>query len=110
MNVSKLLIVLALPLSFTAAALAGEVSGTDKPNAAAAEGPVSRAEVLADLQIWHASGMADLDNGEVGMAYTPVHDAVLARYEALRAAPSFAALVHRIAQRLGDKVVLAAAQ
>jgi hypothetical protein len=110
MNVSKLITVLAFPLCVTGAAWAHEASGTDNPGAAASEAPLARAEVLADLQVWRESGMAAVSDGEEGRAYTPAHDAASARYAALRSAPSFAALVLRIAHRLGENVVLAAAR
>ena len=112
MNVSTLIAVLALPLCVSSAALATEVSGAGNPNALAAEAPVSRAEVLADLQIWRESGMAALSDGEEGLADTPAYNAASARYAALRSAPSFAALVMRIAQRRGETVTvtLASAQ
>lgn len=109
MNVSKLMTVLALPLCLSGAAWAGDASSADKSPAAPTHAAMSRAEVLADLQIWRESGMAELNSGEVGLAYTPAYEAAAARYEALHAAPSFAALVQRIAQRMGGKVMVAAA-
>lgn len=72
--------------------------------------PVSRAEVLADLQIWRESGLEALQEGEESAVYTPRHDAALARYTALRASPSFAALVQRIAQQRGERVLMTAAK
>lgn len=106
MMLSKLTSVLATLLcaGSTTLACAAEGSGT------AAEAPLSRAEVLADLQIWRESGLAALQEGEESAVHTPRHDAALARYAALRAAPSFSALVHRIAQQRGERVLMTAAK
>ena len=77
---------------------------------AATERPLSRAEVLADLQIWRESGLEALQEGEESVAHTPPHDAALARYAALRASPAFGALVQRIAQQRGERVLMSAAK
>jgi hypothetical protein len=108
MNVSKRIAVLSLPLCLIGAAAADESRNAASPMAEAAQAPVTRAEVLADLQIWRESGMAALSDGEEGRADTPAYRVATANYAARRAAPSFAALVLRIAQRLGEKVMLAA--
>jgi hypothetical protein len=79
-------------------------------NGAPAERPLTRAEVLADLQIWRESGLQALQEGEESAVYTPRHDAALARYAALRASPSFSALVQRIAQQRGEVVQMTAAK
>jgi hypothetical protein len=82
----------------------------DDGMATAAERPLSRAEVLADLQIWRESGLEALQNGEESAVCTPHYDAALARYAALRASPAFAALVQRIAQQRGETVLVSAAK
>ncbi|MDO9074565.1 MAG: hypothetical protein Q7U73_14985 [Rubrivivax sp.] len=106
MMVSKLTSVLGtlLVAGSTTLAVAAEGDG------AAAERPLSRAEVLADLQIWRESGLEALQEGEESAVYTPRHDAALARYAALRASPAFGALVQRIAQQRGERVLMSAAK
>jgi hypothetical protein len=70
---------------------------------------VSRAEVLADLEIWRRSGMAALDRGEagfnaVGAEYRQAH----ARYAAMRSSPQFAELVQSYARKRGEVDLIAA--
>lgn len=103
MMLSKLTSALATLLCAGSTTLA---CATETADTAAA--PVSRAEVLADLQIWRESGLQALQEGEESAVYTPRHDAALARYAALRASPSFGALVHRIAQQRGERVLMSA--
>ena len=100
MNVSKLIALLVVPLCVGSAALAQE----DSPAG------LSRAEVLADLQIWRDSGMAAVHAGEDPAWFNRGYDAAAARYAAMRASPEFAALVDRIAQQRGEKVKIASAK
>jgi hypothetical protein len=100
MNVSKLIALLVVPLCVGSAALAQE----DSPAG------LSRAEVLADLQIWRDSGMAAVHAGEDPAWFNRGYDAAAARYAAMRASPAFAALVDRIAQQRGEKVKIASAK
>jgi hypothetical protein len=72
----------------------------------AAQVPLSRAEVLADLQIWQQSGMSAFDNGEASADPSNAsYSAAQARYVALRSSPEFSQLVSRIAQERGDVMV-----
>lgn len=97
MNFSKLAALLVVPLCVSTAALADQ-----------AEAPgLTRAEVLADLQIWRDSGMADLHAGEEPAFFKSGYDAASARYAAMRTSPAFAALVSRIAQQRGEVVTIA---
>jgi Domain of unknown function (DUF4148) len=105
MNVSKLIAALALPVALGTAAWANEDSALGLP---APTSNLSRAEVLADLQIWRDAGLAELQDGEQSAVGTPRHDAALARYATLRSSPDFAALVQRIALQRGEKVLIAA--
>lgn len=66
--------------------------------------------MLGELQLWYESGLAALENGEESLVSTPRHDAAVARYAALRASPGFGALMQRIAQQRGERVLMAGAQ
>jgi hypothetical protein len=65
---------------------------------------LSRAEVLADLQVWKASGLAELQNGYTSAASDTPYQRALARYAALRKSPDFATLVQSIAAKRGEVV------
>jgi len=62
----------------------------------------SRAEVLADLQIWRESGLAALEGvGEGKYTQTdPQWYAAQARYEQLRSSPHYAELVQKFADHV----------
>ena len=67
--------------------------------------PLSRAQVLADLQIWRQSGMAAFTDGESSVdANSAAYRGAQARYVSLRASSEFAQLVARIARERGDEV------
>jgi hypothetical protein len=67
--------------------------------AAPAERPLTRAEVIADLEIWRASGMAALTDGEAGShVFGAAYEAAFAKYVVMRADPMFAQRVTQIAQ------------
>lgn len=63
---------------------------------------LSRAEVLADLQVWKASGLAELQNGYTSAISDTQYQHALARYAALRKSPNFATLVQSIAAKRGE--------
>jgi hypothetical protein len=64
---------------------------------------LSRAEVLADLEIWRSSGMAALDRGEASYdGFSPAYRRAQARYAELRDSPLYAALVQSFASRRGE--------
>lgn len=65
---------------------------------------LSRAEVLADLQVWKASGLAELQNGYTSTVSDTPYQRALARYAALRNSPNFATLVQSIAAERGEVV------
>ena len=68
---------------------------------------ISRAEVLADLEVWRESGAASAQgNGEADPESAAFRQAV-ARYNTLRAAPEFAQRVERIARQRGERTMLA---
>jgi hypothetical protein len=101
MNATKLSV-----LSFAVAACVGLIQMAQaQDNTAAA--PASRAEVLADLQVWRESGLAEVQTGE--SASDPTRNeyiAALNRYSAMRASPDFAQRVARIEreQRVSSQV------
>lgn len=77
------------------ASLAGENEFHEAPARAGATG-LSRAEVLADLQIWRRSGLAELAQLEVPPLSTREYREAAARYDAMRRSPEFAALVRSL--------------
>ena len=63
----------------------------------------TRAEVLADLQVWRASGLATFEvDPSFLLVGSPSHQAARARYEQMRASPEFSALVQAIVTRTGE--------
>ena len=87
-------------------AMAADVnSPADTPVATA---PLTRAEVLADLEIWRLSGMAGLGTGDAdadaGNAQIAIADA---KYHQMHDSPEFAQRVMRIARKRGEAVELA---
>jgi len=88
------------------AATAAEMSTSDTPQSADARAylpmPRSRAEVIADLEIYRRSGLAELDHKESPDAFSNAYIAAQARYQALRASAEFRQLVARIARERGD--------
>ncbi len=82
------------------------------PAAAMARPALGRAAVLAEVQLWQASGLAALERGESGQPATaPALAARVVqaqeRYDDARAAPEFRALVLNIARQRGDLLLLA---
>jgi hypothetical protein len=67
------------------------------PAVAATSQPLSRAEVMADLHIWRLSGMqAARYFSDYHDERNPQYQAALARYQAMRSSPDFAALVEKL--------------
>ncbi|RZU02944.1 DUF4148 domain-containing protein [Rivibacter subsaxonicus] len=72
-------------------------------DAAAFDKPLTRAEVMADLQIWRESGLADLQKSEDPTAsFSAEYRQAQARYERMRASPQFAMLVAKFAGVRGE--------
>jgi len=94
-------------------ATAAEMSTNDTPQSADARAylpmPRSRAEVIADLEIYRRSGLAELDHKESPDAFSNAYIAAQARYQALRASAEFKQLVARIARERGDALATASA-
>lgn len=64
----------------------------------------SRAEVLAELEIYRRSGLAELERIEGTDYFGHPYRVASARYAAMRASPEFASLVLAIAERRGEPV------
>jgi hypothetical protein len=65
---------------------------------------LSRAEVLADIQIWRESGLAELQHADMPDVYSAQYQRASAKYAALRKSPYFATLVQSIAAKRGEVV------
>ncbi|WP_251779595.1 DUF4148 domain-containing protein [Caldimonas mangrovi] len=67
---------------------------------------LTRAEVLADLEIWRRSGLAAQGRGEASPDFfSEEYRQAHARYAAMKASPEFAALVQTIARERGETVL-----
>lgn len=75
------------------------------PEAPLSVSTLTRAEVLADLQIYRESGLANLDSSAPTFIdwNSREYARASARYTQLRASPYFATLVQRIAARRAEK-------
>ena len=74
-------------------------------DAVAVDKPLTRAEVMADLQIWRESGLADMQNREdAAVSFTEEYRQAHARYERMRASPQFALLVAKFAGVRGEPI------
>jgi hypothetical protein len=60
--------------------------------------------VLADLEVWKASGLADLQRNDSPDYFSIQYQRASALYAALRKSPHFATLAQRIAQKRGEVV------
>lgn len=74
---------------------------------AAPEVAATRAEVLADLEIYRLSGLERYDRLESPDFGSPAYRAALKRYQDLRNSPKYSELVRTNASRLGERVELA---
>jgi hypothetical protein len=89
--------IVASVLFASAALLAGNAMANDNPHEQPVNTPsaVSRAEVLADLQIYRESGLAAVEQSETYGYDSARRDAAKARYAELRSSPYYATLVKR---------------
>ena len=79
-----------------------EGSYPEQPSASRSEGR-SRAEVIADLQLWQRAGVA-ADGGELSPDYyAPGYQLRLAEYQSLRDGPVYTELVRQIVSRTGER-------
>lgn len=101
MKANQILVAALFALGASHAAMAEDSSWSNAPQPAST---VTRAEVLADLQIYRESGLAALDRGDAHDTNTAAHARAEAKYAELRASPHYATLVQRIAAQRGETV------
>lgn len=86
-------------LALAALALAGSALAQEpaalQPTASTHASSLSRAEVMADLEMWHRAGMTYLTDRETG-APSAEYRQGLERYSQLRASPAFLEAVARL--------------
>ncbi|WP_019703127.1 DUF4148 domain-containing protein [Paracidovorax oryzae] len=58
--------------------------------------PLSRAEVIADANLWHRAGLDKYQVGERSPASDPMYQERLAEYQRLRSGPEYVAEVRRL--------------
>ncbi len=103
MNCSKIFTLLIAPLCLLSAAVAQETGGANPPDPAIPAPMLTRAQVVADTQIWRESGAAASHReNEGGTDFTdPFVLASEGRYDAMRTSPRFAMLISEISQQNG---------
>ena len=72
-----------------------------------AAAPHGRAEVIADLEVYRKSGLAELDSVDSPEVFSADYRAAQVRYQAMRSSPDFTALVASIARQRGEAVATA---
>ena len=109
MSATKLIACILIPAFGIGTAFANDAGGSSPSETVVPVSSQSRAEVLADLQVWQDAGLAAEQWGEAGPeVFAARYQQAEARYQAMRAAPAFAALVARIARVRGERTDLAA--
>jgi hypothetical protein len=78
-------------------------------SAAPAERPLTRAEVIADMQVWNESGAAGTLKYRDDARHLEFL-AAFAKYQQMRAAPEFAQRVAAVAREIGERVDTAASK
>lgn len=111
MNKQIAVVVTSLVMSAaTFACPAHEAAATTLPRVLTSQAaPVTRAQVLADLEIYRQSGLQALDSRDAPDVYGADYMKAQARYQALRQSPAFAMAVARIARERGEAVAGAGA-
>ena len=111
----KLIAATALAVLGTAAAMAKDHRAND--SWAAFDDPAqysapsrSRAEVIAELEVWQRSGLARLERSYEPDIYSEQYRVAQARFNAMRTSPQFAARVQAIASARGETSTVAAAK
>jgi Domain of unknown function (DUF4148) len=84
------------------AALAAAFATARAAEADTVAAPKTRAEVIAELQIWRESGLAAMQSNDSADYFSRDYLVAQQRYEQMRASPHFAALVERIARERGE--------
>ncbi len=93
-------------IAIVAASLVAGAAAAQDIGDGAGERPLTRAEVLADLEIYIQSGLRDLDRQDGPHFGDAAYEAARAKYAALRRAPAFAARVQEIARQRGETVAV----
>jgi len=84
------------------------VTAASAADAAAPAAPLTRAEVLADLEVWQLAGMPGLARGDADMdLHSAAYMAAHARYQQMVDSPDFAQRVIRIARKRGERIDVA---
>lgn len=94
-------------ITIIAATLAAGAAFAQSTNASADDAQLpqkTRAEVIADLEIYIQSGLRDLEMNDSPDFGGQRHQAARARYDALRRAPAFAARVREIGKHSDETV------
>jgi hypothetical protein len=84
------------------AAVAGAARAQEATPTPESTATMSRAEVLADLEIWREAGLAAFDGGEAVDVTSRAYRAAQASYVALRSSPTFAERVARIVRQRSE--------
>jgi len=84
------------------------VTAASAADAATPAAPLTRAEVLADLEVWQLAGMPGLARGDADADLNSAdYRAALAKYQQMVGSPDFAQRVIRIARKRGERVDVA---
>lgn len=82
---------------------AGTVLAQDATPQAPTTGQLSRAEVIADLNLWKRVGLQAYTNrGDSYEFFNPAYERALAEYQRLRNGPEYLAEVRRVANERGE--------
>ncbi|WP_457323714.1 DUF4148 domain-containing protein [Roseateles sp. P5_E11] len=102
----RILVVAVAAAAFTVAASAQAADNPSVPRSTT-QSFKTRAEVIADLEIYLQSGLQHLDRRENVDADSPAYAAAQQRYQQLRQSPKYAELVRAHAARFGETVDVA---
>lgn len=98
-NRNLCLLTISLLLGLASAAARADNDGASPTDAPVPTSALTRAEVLADLEVWRRAGLADASRGEAGPdVFGAAYQTALATYHSMRAAPEFAQRVMHIAR------------
>jgi hypothetical protein len=95
-----------LTLAAAGSALAQEAT----PDQPVITSQLSRAEVIADLNLWKRAGVEAYVGGEADSTLTPGYQQALAEYRRLRSGPEYLAEVRRVADQRHETVAGTPAQ
>ena len=90
-------------IALASLAAAGTVLAQGATPQAAPTG-LTRAEVIADLNLWKRAGLHTYQSGESQEMFNPAYERALAEYQRLRSGPEYLAEVRRVAGERGETV------